>query len=49
MKHSAKFEKVKNYFNKGLWNEKMVRDAIDKWITAEEAEEIINGEELEHE
>lgn len=48
MEHSAKFEKVKGYYEAGLWNEKMVRNAAknpkkNPWITEAEAEEIING------
>lgn len=43
--HSPKFEKVKGYFDKGLWTETMVRNAIDKWITSEEAEEILQHRE----
>ena len=44
--HSPKFEKVKDYYDRGLWNEKMVRNAVGKWITAEEADEILgmNGD-----
>jgi len=41
MEHSPKFNKVKDYYDRGLWNETMVRNAINKWITAEEAEEIL--------
>ncbi len=46
--HSPKFEKVKGYFDRGLWNEVMVRNATKNpkaapWITEEEAEEIITG------
>lgn len=41
--HSVKFDKVKDYYNKGLWTKEMVLNAIDRWITKEEAEEIING------
>ena len=34
---SPKFEKVKKYYDSGLWNKKMVRNAVVKgWITAEE-------------
>ena len=40
---SPKFEKVRHYFETGLWTEKMVRDAVDRWITLEEAEEILTG------
>lgn len=41
---SAKYETVKNYYEKGLWSELMVRNAVDRWITAEECEEILGGE-----
>lgn len=45
MEHSPKFEKVKHYYDTGLWNEAMVRNAVGRWITAEEADEIlgVNG------
>ena len=40
--HSAKFEKVKAYYDAGLWNKKAVKNAVvKKWITAAEYEEII--------
>lgn len=40
---SGKFEKVKGYFDRGLWNVERVRNAVVKgWITAEEFE-IITG------
>lgn len=43
MEHSPKYEKVKEYFNKGLWNEEMVRNAVVKgWITKEEYYLITN-------
>lgn len=45
MEHSANFEKVKGYYLKGLWYEKMVKNAIGKWITQDEYEEIINAKE----
>lgn len=39
---SAKFTKVKGYFDKGLWSARQVRDAVEKgWITAEEMQEIV--------
>ena len=41
MKHSPKFEKVKNYYDNGLWTAQMVRNAVGRWITAAEAEEIL--------
>jgi uncharacterized XkdX family phage protein len=39
--HSPKFNKVKNYYDRGLWNKTMVANAVVKeWITADEYEEI---------
>lgn len=44
---SPKFNRVKNYYDKGLWNKQMVANAVEKhWITAEEYE-IIVGEPYE--
>lgn len=40
--HSAKYEAVKRYYDEGLWNETMVRNAVGRWITEEEAEEILS-------
>lgn len=41
MEHSAKYEKVKGYYDGGYWTQKMVRNAVVKgWITAAEYEEI---------
>ena len=41
---SPKFEKVKKYYDSGLWNKTMVKNAVVKgWITAEEYT-IITGE-----
>lgn len=41
---SPKFKKVKQYYDSGLWNKAMVRNAVVKgWITAEEYE-MITGE-----
>lgn len=37
----TKFEKVKYYYDNGLWDIHRVRNAVIKnWITAEEFEEI---------
>lgn len=42
--HSPKFNKVKMYYDSGLWNLTQVRNAVvKKWITAEEFEEITGG------
>ena len=38
----SKFEKVKKYYDSGLWNKTMVKNAVIKgWITADEYEEIV--------
>ena len=38
---SRKFEKVKAYYDRGLWSKNRVREAVvHGWITAEEYEEI---------
>ena len=39
--HSKNFEKVKNYYDTGRWDEYRVSEAVKKgWITADEYEEI---------
>lgn len=41
---SANFEKVKNYYDKGLWSKERVAKAVVKgWITEEEYK-LITGE-----
>ena len=40
MNHSKMFDKIKNWFDKGLWDITKVYDAVPKLITAEEFEEI---------
>lgn len=46
---SNKFEKVKSYYERGLWGISRVRDAVIKgWITAKEFEDI-TGEPYEGE
>ena len=40
MEHSEKFEKVKNFYNMGLWNRIKVYNAVGKWITQDEYYEI---------
>lgn len=40
--YSAKFFKVKEYYDKGLWKESRVREAVIKgWITEAECKEIL--------
>ena len=47
MEHSAKFEKVKYYYDNGLWSKAKVKNAVVKgWITEAEYEEI-TGEHFE--
>ena len=41
---SKNFEKVKNYYDNGMWNEARVRNAVGKLMTEEEYKEI-TGEE----
>lgn len=43
MERSKKFETVKGYYDKGLWTEAMVRNAVGRWITEAEADEIVGG------
>ena len=40
MEHSKNFEKVKKFYKMGIWSEKMVWNAVGKWITPEEYKEI---------
>lgn len=42
---SAKYELVKGYYRRGLWDETRVQNAVGRWITAEEAAEILGGDE----
>ena len=39
--HSPNFEKVKAYYDNGLWNKQRVYNVVGKWITASEYEEIV--------
>mgnify|MGYP000770325020 CR=1 FL=1 len=41
MRRSKNFDKVKRYYNMGMWNEMRVRNAVKmNWITEEEFKEI---------
>ena len=41
MEHSPKYNKVKKYYDDGLWNKVMVRNAVAKnWITVSEYQDI---------
>lgn len=48
MEHSAKFETVKGYYDRGLWTAGMVRNAAGRWITGAEAEEILASRDAEN-
>lgn len=42
MEQSKKFNKVKDYYDSGLWKEPRVRQAVEKgWITEEEYRQIV--------
>lgn len=45
----SKFERVKKYYNSGLWTKVMVENAVRKgWITEAEATEILTPEAAEN-
>lgn len=47
MEHSKDFEKIKGYYDRGLWSKERVYNMVGKgYITPEEYEEIV-GEEYE--
>ena len=45
MEHSPKFNAVKAYYDARRWTRAMVMNAVGKWITANEAAEIVGSEE----
>lgn len=45
---SKNFDKVKSFYDAGLWSLGMVHNAVDRWITADEFLEI-TGEEYKKE
>lgn len=40
MEHSKNFEKVRTYYDRGMWSVERVRSAVGKWITDAEYTEI---------
>ena len=44
---SAKFELVKGYYDAGLWSAERVYNAVGRWITRDEYEQIVNGKAAE--
>ena len=43
---SANYQKVKDYYDRGLWSIERVHKAVGKWITSEEYA-LITGEPYE--
>lgn len=43
---SKMFDKIKSWYETGYWTEEMVRAAEGRWLTTEEVEQILGGEEL---
>ena len=42
--HSPKYDLVKSYYDRGLWNADRVRRAVTcHWITQAECDEILSG------
>lgn len=44
---SKYYEKVKNYFLQGVWSERMVKNAVGKWITQDECNMILRSKEVQ--
>ena len=40
-KSMDKFQKIKQWYDTGLWTKQQVLDAVGRWITNEEALEIL--------
>lgn len=41
---SKMFNKIKYWYEEGYWTEAMVREAESKWLTKEEVEQILGGD-----
>lgn len=41
---SKNYEKVKRFYDADLWPENWLRNAVDRWITADEFQEITGKE-----
>lgn len=41
---SKYFEKVKSFYNANLWSESLVRNAVDRWVSADEFLKITGTE-----
>ena len=40
VEHSPNYEKVKDYYDRGLWDINQVFNAVGRWITEDEYKEI---------
>lgn len=40
MEHSKNFDKVKKYYDDKIWDKTKVKNAVWRWITTDEYEEI---------
>ncbi|MCU6798890.1 XkdX family protein [Alitiscatomonas aceti] len=40
MEMSKNYDKVKNYYDKGLWDMSRVKKAVGRWITKDEYQKI---------
>ena len=45
--HSKNFEKVKDFYERGLWSKNRVHAVVGKWITPEEYKEITGEDYIE--
>ena len=39
------YEKIRKWYRQGLWNDRMVNNAVGKLLSREEADEILNKQE----
>lgn len=42
---SPNYNLIKSYYERGLWSANRVKNAVGKWITQEEALQILSGKE----
>ena len=46
--HSKHYEDIQKYYKYACWNQQMVHDAVGRWITTEEYEQIAESERGAH-
>ena len=44
-RHSAKYQVVKDFYDRGLWSKNRVIRAVGLWITEKEANRILGADE----